>query len=328
MYKHLVKPIYLFLSPQVTHGMFVRWMKRFEKHRILGALVRSGRRKEFPGLERELFGLTFAHPLGVAAGIDVNGEIYNSLGSMGFSFVEIGSITPERQNLPMTIRRNVRERSIQHPTYSNNKGVRNVIRNIQNNPPQVIIAANLAPQATNTKDEETIKDYQTSFSLLFDFVDMFVINVSCTNKDGLDPVQELSDFKDIIDPLLELRLCYGSEKPILVKLSPDTPHSHLDSILDYCMYSGIDGVVAGNATKENGGMSGAPVFPKALDLVTYIHNHTRGRLPVIGCGGISSPKQAEMMLEAGASLIQINSALSFEGPSFIRKVLKYISRPR
>ena len=176
--------------------------------------------------------------------------------------------------------------------------------------------------------------------MLYDFVDMFVVNVSCPNVVGLTSLQDISFLSDIVDRLLDLRMYYDTYRPILLKVSPDLSHQHLDEIVDYCLRSGIDGIVAGNTTRSreglsisedkiekigNGGMSGAPVHKKNLELVRYIHTRSEGKLPIIGVGGIMSPADAKAMLDAGASLVEIYTGFIYEGPALIKNILKYIT---
>ena len=221
----------------------------------------------------------------------------------------------------------------------NNKGVGNAIRHIQKDSPKTILAASIAKNSSSASDEDTIADYKKAFSFMYDFVDMFTINVSCPNVHGLQNLQDVSYLSDILDPLLDLRICYDVYKPILVKVSPDIPAGELDEILKYCMQSGIDGIVAGNTTRSrdglktsrtriekigNGGLSGAPLYGKSLAMVKHIHEFTSGRLPVVGVGGIMTPEQAKEMLDAGASLIEIYTGFIYEGPSIVKKINKYL----
>ena len=169
---------------------------------------------------------------------------------------------------------------------------------------------------------------------------MFVVNVSCPNVVGLTALQDISFLGEIVDKLLDLRMYYDTYKPILLKVSPDLSHQQLDEIIDYCLRSGIDGIVAGNTTRSregltsisqekidaigNGGMSGAPVHKKNLELVKYVHTRSEGRLPIIGVGGIMSPEQAKAMLDAGASLIELYSGFVYEGPALIKNIINYL----
>ena len=155
----------------------------------------------------------------------------------------------------------------------------------------------------------------------------------------LTSLQDINFLSDIVDRLLGLRMYYDEYRPILLKVSPDLAHEQLDDIIDYCMRSGIDGIVAGNTTRSregltisqdkiekigNGGMSGAPVHEKNLALVRYIHEKTDGKLPIIGVGGIMSEKQAKAMIDAGASLVEIYTGFIYEGPALIKRIIKHL----
>lgn len=298
--------------------------------------------RKTPDLEREVFGLKFRNPVGLAGGLDKNGEFYNDLGNFGFSFVEIGSLTPEPQpgNPKPRLFRVVKDRAIINRMGINNKGIRNAVENLKRMKPDVLVAGNISKN-TSSINEDAVKDYESAFALLYDFVDMFVLNISCPNVSGLSALQDVSFLSEIVDKLLNLRMYFDEYRPILIKVSPDISHQQLDEIIDYSLMSGVDGIVAGNTTRSregltlpqekideigNGGMSGAPLFRKNLELVRYIHEQSRGKLPIIGVGGIMSGEQARQMLDAGASLVEIYSGFIYEGPSLVRKINKYLQK--
>ena len=170
---------------------------------------------------------------------------------------------------------------------------------------------------------------------------MFVVNVSCPNVVGLTSLQDISFLSDIVDRLLDLRRYYDTYRPILLKVSPDLSKEQLDDIIDYCLRSGIDGIVAGNTTRSregltidqakidkigNGGMSGAPVHKKNVELVQHIHTKSEGKLPIIGVGGIMSGADAQDMIDAGASLVEIYSGFIYEGPALVKKIIKHLEK--
>ena len=341
MYKQLIRPLLFRLSPETAHNFTLRALGVIRRVPFAGSLAKLFYSHKDKNLHRTVFGIDFPNPVGLAAGLDKNGEYYNELSRFGFSFIEIGSLTPEPQegNPKPRIFRLPQDRAIINRMGINNKGVRNAIGHINRDKPRTILAASIAKNSTSASDEDTIADYRKSFSMLYDFVDLFTVNVSCPNVEGLRNLQDVSYLSDILDPMLDLRICYDSYKPILVKVSPDIPHEELDEILRYCMLSGIDGIVAGNTTTSreglrtnakklekigNGGLSGAPLYKKSLALVKYIHEFTGGRLPIVGVGGIMSPAQAREMLESGASLIQVYTGFIYEGPSLVKRILKHI----
>ncbi len=341
MYKHILKPILFRFNPETAHNMTFKALSCLRYVPFAKSIVRAIYHRDSPSLEKEVFGITFPNPVGLAGGLDKNGEYYNDLANFGFGFVEIGSLTPKPQdgNPKPRCWRVPADKAIINRFGINNKGVKNAVEHLKKVHPEVIVAANISKNTTSI-NEDAAKDYETSFGLLYDFVDMFVVNVSCPNVVGLTSLQDISFLSDIVDKLLDLRMVYDTYKPILLKVSPDLAKEQLNDIIDYCLRSGIDGIVAGNTTRSregldsisqerideigNGGMSGAPVHKKNLALVKYIHEKSAGKLPIIGVGGIMSPEDAQAMLDAGASLVEIYSGFVYEGPGLIKRIIKHL----
>jgi dihydroorotate dehydrogenase len=342
MYKHFLKPILFRFNPETAHNMIMSSLTFLRHVPFAGSIMRSIYKKETPALQKEVFGITFPNPVGLAGGLDKNGEHYNDLANFGFGFIEIGSLTPKPQdgNPKPRCFRVPQDRAIINRFGINNKGVKNAVEQLKKDRPNVIVAANISKNTTSI-NEDAAKDYETSFALLYDFVDMFVVNVSCPNVVGLTALQDISFLSDIVDKLLDLRRYYDTYRPILLKVSPDLSSEQLDDIIDYCLRSGIDGLVAGNTTRSrdgltidpkkieeigNGGMSGAPVHKKNLELVRYIHTKSEGRLPIIGVGGIMSGEEAQAMMDAGASLVEIYSGFIYEGPALVKHILTHLEQ--
>ena len=342
MYKHILMPILFRFNPETAHNILFSLLSFLRYVPFAGSILRAIYKKDSPNLSKEVFGINFPNPVGLAGGLDKNGEHYNDMANFGFGFVEIGSLTPKPQDGNPRPRcfRVPADRAIINRFGINNKGVINAVEHIKKDRPNVIIAANISKNTTSI-NEDAAKDYETSFALLYDFVDMFVVNVSCPNVVGLTALQDISFLSDIVDRLLDLRRYYDNYRPILLKVSPDLSTEQLDDIIDYCLRSGIDGIVAGNTTRSrdgltispekieeigNGGMSGAPVHKKNLDLVRYIHTKSEGRLPIIGVGGIMSGEEAKAMMDAGASLVEIYSGFVYEGPGLVKKILTHLEK--
>ncbi len=342
MYRHILRPILFRLNPELAHDIVMSCMSLFGKIPGSGFLTRLFYRRDTPELEQDLFGLHFDNPVGLAAGLDKNGDHYNELRNFGFGFVEIGSITPlpQQGNPKPRLFRLPCDRSLINRMGINNKGVHHAVKQLRNNPPKGIVAANIAKNSGSI-NEEAVKDYESAFALLYDFVDMFVLNVSCPNVEGLSDLQDVTFLSEIVDKLISLRMYFDEYRPILIKVSPDISRDSLDDILDFCMLSGIDGIVAGNTTHGReglstpeekveaigeGGLSGAALHAKNLALVRYIHEKTGGNLPIVGVGGIMTPRDAVEMLDAGASLIEICTGLIYEGPGLVRKILKALQK--
>ena len=344
MYKHIIKPILFRFNPETAHNMTFSALAMLRHIPFARSIVRSIYKKDSPSLEKEVFGIKFPNPVGLAGGLDKNGEFYNDMANFGFGFVEIGSLTPKPQdgNPKPRCFRVPQDRAIINRFGINNKGVRNAVEHLKKERPNVIVAANISKN-TSSINEDAAKDYESAFALLYDFVDMFVVNVSCPNVVGLTSLQDISFLSDIVDRLLDLRMYYDQYRPILLKVSPDLSKEQLNDIIDYCLRSGIDGIVAGNTTRSrdgltisqdkidkigNGGMSGAPVHKKNLELVRYIHTRTEGKLPIIGVGGIMSEQDAKAMIDAGASLVEIYSGFIYEGPALVKRIIKYLETNR
>ena len=345
MYKHLLKPILFRFNPETAHNLLFSFLAFLRHVPFAGSIIRAIYKKESPKLEREVFGINFPNPVGLAGGLDKNGEFYNDMANFGFGFVEIGSLTPLPQdgNAKPRCFRVPGDKAIINRYGINNKGVKNAVEHLKNHRPEVIVAANISKN-TNSINEDAGKDYEKAFGLLYDFVDMFVVNVSCPNVVGLTALQDISFLSEIVDRLLDLRMYFDNYRPILLKVSPDLSHQQLDEIIDYCLRSGIDGIVAGNTTRSrdgitsiskekieeigNGGLSGAPLHKKNLELVRYVHTKSEGKLPIIGVGGIMTPEQAKAMLDAGASLVEIYTGFIYEGPALIKNIIRHLETSR
>ena len=344
MYKHILKPILFRFNPETAHNLTFSALNVLRHIPFAQSIIRAIYKKESPSLEKEVFGIKFPNPVGLAGGLDKNGEFYNDMANFGFGFVEIGSLTPQPQdgNPKPRCFRVPQDRAIINRFGINNKGVHNAVEHLKKERPNVIVAANISKN-TPSINEDAAKDYESAFALLYDFVDMFVVNVSCPNVVGLTSLQDISFLSEIVDKLLNLRMYYDEYRPILLKVSPDLSKEQLDDIIDYCLRSGIDGMVAGNTTRSrdgltisqekiekigNGGMSGAPVHKKNVELVRYINEKSQGKLPIIGVGGIMSESDAQDMIDAGASLVEIYSGFIYEGPALVKRIIKHLESNR
>ena len=288
MYKHILKPILFSFNPETAHNMTFAGLKFLRYVPFAGSILRGLYKKDTPSLEKEVFGIHFPNPVGLAGGLDKNGESYNDMANFGFGFVEIGTLTPQPQdgNPKPRCFRVPGDKALINRFGINNKGVKNAVEHLKKVRPEVIVAANISKNSTSV-NEDAAKDYESAFALLYDFVDKFVVNISSPNEVGLTALQDMNFLSDIIDRLLSLRMYYDEYRPILLKVSPDLSHEQLDEIIDYSLRSGIDGIVAGNSTRSrdgltsisaekiesigNGGMAGAPAHKKNLELVRYVH---------------------------------------------------------
>ena len=342
MYKHFLRPILFLFSPETIHYLIVfglkagRWIPGF--HAILRAVFTV----RHPALERDIFGLKFTNPVGLAAGFDKNAEIYNEIAGFGFGAVETGTVTPKGQpgNPKPRLFRLPKDRALVNRMGFNNRGADAMLNRLRKKKRRAVIGVNLGKN-TATPNEQAPAEYLSSFRKLYDYADYFVVNVSCPNVKNLCGLQDKDHLREIISGLTEFRHGQAVYRPILMKISPDLTESQIDDTIDVLRSSGIDGIVATNTTtgreglhtnpKEvgsvgNGGLSGGPLTNRAVEVVRYVHRKTEGRFPIIGVGGIMTVDDAVAMLDAGASLIQLYTGFIYNGPAFAKQICKRLIR--
>lgn len=342
MYRLLIRPLLFLFPAETAHKLVLALLRIARSIPGMRSIIRMIYCRRSKSLERELFGIKFPNPVGMAAGIDKNGELYNDLANFGFGFVEIGSLTPEAQDGNPSPRafRLPKDRAIINRMGINNHGTKAALKTLRKRPPRVIVAANISKN-TSTANEDAYKDYCRSLALLYDFVDFFVLNVSCPNVQDLQQLQGGDMLSQVIDSVVEVRRYNENSLPILLKISPDLTHEQLDAVIHLCLINGIDGIVATNTTRSReglktpekavaaigeGGLSGAPLFEKSLETVKYVHEKSNGLLPIIAAGGIMTPAQAAQMLDAGASLVEVYTGFVYNGPGFVKRIIRYLKK--
>ena len=341
MYK-LIRSILFLWQPEKIHDFAVSTLKLLDKIPVVPNIIRLFYNYRNPILEREVFGVKFSNPVGLAAGFDKNGDAFNAIANFGFGFVEIGSLTPQPQdgNPKPRCFRLPKDQAIINRMGINNKGVKHAIAYIQKHRNSCPIGCSIT-KGRETPMKDAYKDYELCFEYMYDYVDYFVLNVSCPNVKDAASNQNLENITPIIDKLLALRIMYDDYRPILLKISPDVEREYLDDVINLVLISGLDGIIAANTTAKrenlkssktsvekagNGGLSGKPLYDRTLALVKYIRHKTNGHLPIIASGGIMTPKQALDLLDSGASLIQIYTGWIYNGPKFVKKINKYIAK--
>lgn len=257
------------------------------------------------GKNAEVFGLEFSHPVGLASSIDTEGIFYNLLSDFGFSFIEIGPLSYVEQDYCTSPRHYV--------------GVKKAIEHLREDKPDCIVAGNIS-QNPQSKGADIVKDFEKAFALLYDFVDMIVINPYCGGNED-DEVRGASELPEIIDRLLTMRMYYDTNKPVLVRLVPQLSHAQTDEIIEYCLSSGVDGVVAGSVLRSDDDSDGTALFRKNINFIRHINEKSTGLMPIIGVGGVMNAAQAQEMLDAGASLIEVYTGFFREGPSIVRNIV-------
>ena len=333
MYKKIISPFLFLFDPEKIHHFTFYLLKILFKIPLSGFLIKSIYTVKHNSLERELFGLKFPNPVGMAAGFDKNATHINEFENFGFGFIEIGTVTPKSQigNPKKRLFRLKEDKAVINRMGFNNDGAELIKKRLKKNF-NVIIGGNIGKNKT-TPNSEAKADYVYCFKELYDQVDYFVVNVSSPSTPNLRELQSREFLNDLFYDLNKIRFEYLNPKPILLKISPDLNEQKILEILDVISINKIDGIIATNTTinfpklnsknrYEKGGLSGAPIYDRSNEVISFISKCTNGKLPIIGVGGISSVDQAIEKIKAGAHLIQIYTGLIYEGPGFIKRINK------
>jgi dihydroorotate dehydrogenase len=327
----LIKKILFTLDPERAHHLALTGLQlayQFKLTRFLGKTAST---------PCSLMGLHFPNPIGLAAGYDKNADYIDALATLGFGFIEIGTVTPKPQN------GNLKPRLFRLPEHNalinrmgfNNKGVAHVKRQLQNTCYRGILGVNIGKNK-DTPNEKAVDDYLIGFRELAPFASYVTINISSPNTEGLRHLQQ----RNMLDPLLSLlkkeqkQLAVTQKKvvPLVVKVSPDMNEQEVHDIASTLLQHEIDGVIATNTTvtregvehsvyaKEQGGLSGSPLRTRSTEMIKQLKNKLQDDIPIIACGGIMNEETAREKMLAGAKLIQLYTGLIYEGPALIKKL--------
>lgn len=343
MYKAFIRPLLFLLKPEGAHGFIVKSLRILFAIPFAKAITTRLYRHKSSNLSRTVFGLEFSHPVGLAAGFDKDADMYRHLDAFGFSFIEVGTVTPKAQPgnpKPRSFRIPQDEALINRMGF-NNLGVENAVKNLfKRRKSRLIIGGNIGKN-TLTPNAEAHHDYLYCFKELYPHVDYFVVNVSCPNIQDLRDLQDTEQLSSILADITQYRAAQPEKKPILIKVSPDLTFDQLDENISTAKKYGIEGFVATNTTTSrlnltansntilsigNGGLSGHPLKDRSTEVIRYIHKKTNGTMPIIGVGGIHTAQDAIEKLEAGATLIQIYTGFIYEGPGIVKKICKAIDK--
>lgn len=332
----IIKKILFGFPPESIHHSVMRGLKvlnglPFGKN-VLGAFCKPDNR----GLQKELFGLSFNNPVGLAAGFDKDARFIDELAQLGFGFVEIGTVTPLAQpgnDQPRLFRLPADQALINRMGF-NNEGAKAAAKRLQKRKSNIIVGGNIGKNKL-TPNEDAVSDYEKCFHALYDVVDYFVVNVSSPNTPGLRALQEKEPLKQLLHHLQTINNLKTKPKPILLKIAPDLTLEQLDDIIEIVHETKLAGLVATNTTisREHlvtpaadlekigaGGLSGIPVREKATEVIRYIHRKSGGNIPIIAVGGIFTAEDAQEKLDAGASLVQVYTGFIYEGPAIVKKI--------
>ncbi|WP_439136100.1 quinone-dependent dihydroorotate dehydrogenase, partial [Pseudomaricurvus sp.] len=285
---------------------------------------------------------TFPNPVGMAAGLDKNGDCFNALGQLGFGFVEIGTITPRPQpgNPKPRLFRLPEHQGIINRMGFNNKGVAHLVEQVKRRRYSGVLGINIGKNF-DTAVEDAASDYQLCMQAVYEYADYITVNISSPNTPGLRDLQFGDSLKSLLDTVkseqLALEKTHNRYVPVAVKIAPDMDEVAIQQVAEVLLNSGLDGVIATNTTisrdgvegsenaQEAGGLSGAPVRDKSTEVIASLSEALGGKLPIIGVGGILSGADAEEKIKAGASLVQVYSGFIYRGPELIGEVAKAIA---
>lgn len=330
-YASILRPMLFCLDAELAHHMAIQALK-------LGLNVRPSKSFD-PILRTKLWGLDFPTPIGMAAGFDKNAEVFESLLNLGFGFVETGTVTPLAQpgNDKPRMFRLPEDHGVINRLGFNNLGLPPYVENFRkwlNRGGAGIVGANIGK---NKNTEDGIVDFVTGVSALSDYASYLVINVSSPNTPGLRDLQGRDDLLALLTAVMRARSDSPKNPPLLVKIAPDLSDEDKQDIVDVAFETGIDGIVVSNTTidrpetlqnknkSETGGLSGEPLFEMSTQMLRDMYRLTEGKIPLIGVGGVSNGEQAYTKIKAGASLVQLYSAMIYRGPGIALAVAKELA---
>ena len=331
MYKYILRPFFFLFDPEIVHHLVFNLIKLLNYIPGVGWITSLLYDIKHPKLERDIFGIKFKNPVGLAAGFDKDAKLFKELSNFGFGFIEIGTVTPKKQkgNSKKRLFRLTEDNALINRMGFNNDGVDKVIKRLKKNK-SVIIGGNIGKNKI-TLNNKAVEDYSFCFENMYDYVDYFVVNVSSPNTPNLRELQAKKPLTSLLNSLQVLNKKKPKRKPILIKIDPDLNKNQLLDIIDIVKITNIDGVVASNTSIgrdglissnriEAGGLSGKPLSKKSTEVISFLSKKSNKSFPIIGVGGIHSPEDAIEKLEAGADLVQLYTGFIYEGPGIVKKI--------
>ncbi len=330
MYK-LVRSLLFLFDAEFIHEISTKLIKFYNYIPFVSKLLRKNYLISDKLLEKEVFGIKFPNPVGLAAGFDKNASFYNDFRNFGFGFIEIGTVTPLAQegNPKKRIFRLSKDKALINRLGFNNYGIRRIKKNLDKKR-NIIVGVNIGKNSF-TKNEEAYKDYLKCYNELYPYADYFAINISSPNTKGLREFHNKSLLEPLIEKITSLNFRKPNPKPILLKISPDLSFNELDQIIEIVLDYKIDGIIATNTSisreglisknkDEAGGVSGKPINKRSNEIISYISKKSKKAFPIIGVGGIMSPSDAVEKIKSGADLVQLYTGFIYKGPSLIKKI--------
>ncbi|HEY4650834.1 MAG TPA: quinone-dependent dihydroorotate dehydrogenase [Pontibacter sp.] len=338
MYKSLLRPLLFKLDPEKVHYLTTDALRAVYKLPLAKSISNSMFGVESPKLERELFGLKFPNPVGLAAGFDKDAKLIDELANLGFGFIEIGTLTPKAQagNDKPRLFRLPEDQAIINRMGFNNEGVDAAVTRLRARNSNIIVGGNIGKNKV-TPNEEALNDYLYCFKALYEVVDYFVVNVSSPNTPDLRALQEKEPLQQLLLALQEQNSKMPKPKPLLLKIAPDLNEPQLNDIIEIAKEARLSGIIATNTTISRdglytpsqkvqdigaGGLSGKPLTKRSTEIIRYLRQHLPQTIKLIGVGGIMTAEDALEKLEAGADLVQLYTGFIYEGPALITQINK------
>jgi dihydroorotate dehydrogenase len=317
------------MDAETAHGLTIKALKT--------GFAGSAGISSPPNLATTCFGLSFQNPLGLAAGFDKNAEVPDAMLALGFGFVEVGTVTPRPQegNSRPRLFRLSEDRAVINRLGFNNQGHATVLERLRRRKHRSgVVGVNIG---TNKDSTDRIADYVAGITAFSDVASYFTINISSPNTPGLRSLQSATELPALLKRLNEARQIQQRQVPMLLKIAPDLEAEEMQALAESCLNSAIDGVIISNTTvsrpalqsphaKETGGLSGAPLFDLSTQQLARFYLLSKGKIPLVGVGGITNAEHAWSKICAGASLLQLYSALVFQGPELVQEILSGLSR--
>ncbi|MDQ3131712.1 MAG: quinone-dependent dihydroorotate dehydrogenase [Acidobacteriota bacterium] len=348
LYKKIIRPLVFNISPETAHEIGIKALK-------IGLSSKSAQDyaakrfvcESFSEIER--FGLNFKKPLGIAAGFDKNGVVVNQLAALGFGFVEVGTVTfnPQKGNEKPRLFRLPEDEALINRLGFNNEGTPKVVERLKKINPNCVLGVNIGKNK-EVPNEEATQNYLASFDLAFEVADYIAVNVSSPNTPNLRELQKAENLEKLLGELQKRNQVLSSAvreqnatekppeggtqnlKPLLIKIAPDLTEAELEAIVDVSLRLNLAGIIATNTTvsrenlktkiDETGGLSGKPLRAKSTEIIRKIYKYSKGKLPIVGVGGIFTAEDAYQKISAGASLLQSYTGFIYQGFSFARDI--------
>jgi len=321
----LFKPFIFKIDPEMAHNLAIKTLK----YNFLPEDIFKVENESI--LETQIFNNKIKNPIGLAAGFDKSAEVYNSLFRFGFGFIEVGTVTPEKQygNPKPRVFRLESDRALINRLGFNNDGLEKVSNRLRNNSPNGFLGINIGP---NKDSKNKVDDYLKCIKEISTFADYITINISSPNTPGLRDFHDKSNLQNLLNNIIQFTKKNKIQKPLALKVSPDIAESEIGFIIESIKKFNIHGVIISNTTDKNrenltgsyrnetGGLSGEPLGKISNDLIKKFYKETKGDITIIGVGGINSGMTAYEKLKSGASLLQLYTGMIYEGPGIVKKI--------